>query len=86
MAQMCTKISLYGYFAAERQGARYHYYDMEKATGNPVSPSEFAQARALEASGVLSITDPCVAECHQSLAACSSCLKVPAVHHDYEYC
>ena len=74
--QICASVDVYGYFAAERQGARYHYFDMEKAPQSPVSPSEWAQANALASSGLVTVKDPCMRDCHQSLAACSRCLKV----------
>lgn len=35
--QMCSQISLYGFFAAERHGARFHYYDVTPAPPSPVS-------------------------------------------------
>lgn len=63
-------MDVYGYFAAERQGARYHYFDKEKAPPNPVSKAEWAQTKALAAAGVLHLQDPCMSECHQSLATC----------------
>jgi hypothetical protein len=33
----CSQISLYGFFAAERQGARFHYYDLAPSPPSPVS-------------------------------------------------
>jgi len=41
--QTCSQISLYGFFAAERQGARFHYYDLLPAPPSPVSQVSTSQ-------------------------------------------
>jgi hypothetical protein len=73
---VCSHVALFGFFAAERQGARYHYYDLTPAPPVPLSTAEWAQTRALAAAGLVAVTDECLAQCHVSLSACGTCLHM----------
>ena len=76
--QMCEAVTLYGFAAAERQGARYHYYDKAVAPLlADVHTKEYRLLETLGKAGLLRFAEPCVAECQAGLAACSACLDTP---------
>ena len=76
--QMCEAVTLYGFAAAERQGARYHYYDKAVAPLlADVHTKEYRLLETLGKAGLLRFAEPCVAECQAGLAACSACLDMP---------
>mmetsp|Transcript_46729 Transcript_46729/g.118280 ORF Transcript_46729/g.118280 Transcript_46729/m.118280 type:complete len:570 (-) Transcript_46729:491-2200(-) len=72
--QTCQRVTLYGFFASDRHGARHHYYNAEAPSNQLRDDSEYRVAKQLAAAGLLSFGDPCVVECQDSQSACQECL------------
>eukprot|EP00192_Tetraselmis_astigmatica_P003870 CAMPEP_0117674332 /NCGR_PEP_ID=MMETSP0804-20121206/14978_1 /TAXON_ID=1074897 /ORGANISM="Tetraselmis astigmatica, Strain CCMP880" /LENGTH=572 /DNA_ID=CAMNT_0005483187 /DNA_START=71 /DNA_END=1789 /DNA_ORIENTATION=+ len=75
--QVCAKVSIFGLFRAEAQGAHFHYYDHElNPRTTAMTDATWAALLALSDAGIVEFAEPCVKECHQSLVYCSRCRKV----------
>lgn len=58
--QVCRRITLYGFFASGRHGARHHYFNNEVPSNAQRDDSEYHVAAALARAGLLSFGESCV--------------------------